>query len=572
MLTPNDMVNILRGACRIAVLAIFAGQYSCIDKQYDLSDLDTDDITIGNELTLPLGTGIISAGDIINIGDNDEITVDDAGNYVARYSGEIDVDMPGGVGFGDSDFPESRLDITLGPDENLNDYPEDTEIALSESAVELNLTTDDIARLDSVLFDNRNGASRLGLELSVDNLRLDGGNAEVVFRASFPEGYRLAAETGQDGSFTGSEYVCTIPVRELAGRQKTIRLLLQKAVVGTDDRIVYNASLRIKKGSSLSVSGAPELRIAGGISSPDYRVIYGLIDDHFTAGQVDIATEGLDDLFDGDDNVLSFADPRIRLTAHSNIGIPLQASFGMTSVNDRTGATESVTADRIAMNAPGVYGQTAVSNIWLGASDRDVPVEYTFTACPVNDLIRISPDDIAIRTEVRTDTSLADSRACFYPKDAFARIAYTAEIPLAPAADFRGQTDQTVDEVFDADLVDYLFSGGSAEIYGRVTNSLPLNFDMNLIVTDAADVPVGIDFVPQKVKGSGQGTDGAVSDVSFAITEADMPKMKNARNLRIRLEAYCDDALAGRHLRPDQQAKLALKLRKSGGINISTNE
>ena len=59
------MVNILRGACRIAVLAIFAGQYSCIDKQYDLSDLDTDDITIGNDLTLPLGTGVISAGDII---------------------------------------------------------------------------------------------------------------------------------------------------------------------------------------------------------------------------------------------------------------------------------------------------------------------------------------------------------------------------------------------------------------------------------------------------------------------------------------------------------------------------
>ncbi len=133
--------------------------------------------------------------------------------------------------------------------------------------------------------------------------------------------------------------------------RKTVRLLLQKAVVGADDRIAYNASLRIKKGSSLSVSGvrAPNFR---GISSPDFRVIYGLIDDNFTAGQVDIATEGLDDLFDGDDNVLSFADPRIRLTAQSNIGIPLRASFAMTSVNDRSGATESVTVDRITMNAP----------------------------------------------------------------------------------------------------------------------------------------------------------------------------------------------------------------------------
>ena len=91
-----------------------------------------------------------------------------------------------------------------------------------------------------------------------------------------------------DGKMCIRDSTCTIPMRELAGSQKTVRLLLQKAVVGADDRIAYNASLRIKKGSSLSVSGSPGLRISGGISSPDFRVIYGLIDDNFTAGQVDI--------------------------------------------------------------------------------------------------------------------------------------------------------------------------------------------------------------------------------------------------------------------------------------------
>ena len=77
--------------------------------------MDTDDATIGNELTLPLGTGIIAAGDIVHIEDNDEITVDDAGNYVARYSGQIGVDMPGEIGIGESCFSESRLDIPLAP-------------------------------------------------------------------------------------------------------------------------------------------------------------------------------------------------------------------------------------------------------------------------------------------------------------------------------------------------------------------------------------------------------------------------------------------------------------------------
>ena len=161
-------------------------------------------------------------------------------------------------------------------------------------------------------------------------------------------------------------------MRELNGRPKSVRLLLQKAVVGTDDRIVYSASLRIKKNASPSVSGIPGLRIAGGISSPDYQVIYGLIDDKITTEPVDIETEGLDDLFDGEDGVLSFADPHIRLTTYTNVGIPLQASLAMSSVNSRSGATESVAADRIALNAPDAYGQTAASDIWLGASDRDV--------------------------------------------------------------------------------------------------------------------------------------------------------------------------------------------------------
>ena len=57
-------------------------------------------------------------------------------------------------------------------------------------------------------------------------------------------------------------------MRELAGSQKTVRLLLQKAVVGADDRIAYNASLRIKKGSSLSVSGSPGSEFQGGSRRP----------------------------------------------------------------------------------------------------------------------------------------------------------------------------------------------------------------------------------------------------------------------------------------------------------------
>ena len=159
----------LRCACRIAAFAIFAGQYSCIDKQYDLSDLDTDDVD-HRQRAHPTARKRESSrpGDIVHIEDNEEITVDDAGNYVARYSGEIGVDMPGEIGIGESCFSQSRLDIPLAPAGSPYDYPEDARDRTRRILRRISTpATSNIVRLDSGLFDNRNGASRLELKLSV---------------------------------------------------------------------------------------------------------------------------------------------------------------------------------------------------------------------------------------------------------------------------------------------------------------------------------------------------------------------------------------------------------------------
>lgn len=558
------MIYLIRRLLWTAVLWASAALFSCVDKDYDLTDVDTDEIAVGDQLVLPLGSGVISADDLLDVKKNDEVKVDGDGNYVLSYSGQIEIDPPAELGFSDSRFQAVELGIpgSLPPD--AGDFESDGRIVFDAGECDLTFETSDIARLDSVWFDTERGRSRLYFDLSCRDIRLDRGEAALHFTAVFPKGCRLVPEDAGSGSFSGNEYSCTVPFAELR-TGKRIGLRLETAVVGTDDRIAYGAELLVKKGSSISVAGTPAVQIGGGLASPDYQVIFGQVESRFSGQSVDISTQGLSDLFEGDDNVLSFADPRIRLEAVSGIGIPMQASFRFESVNDRSGQTQTESVEHISIDAPRNVGETAETNLWLGSVQAGVKPPYEFVRCEINDLIRISPDRIFIDTEVAPDADAAGLR--FFSKGASARVGYTAEIPLAPAADFRARTDQRVDDVFDKDLIDYLFSGGTVEISGTVENSLPVNFSMNLIIADANDQSVGIRFEPRTVLGSPDGT-AVSSSVTYTITRQDMPKMETARNLRIALDAYADDKLAGRSLRPDQQAKLILKVRKTGGILI----
>ncbi|MEG0038737.1 DUF4621 domain-containing protein [Bacteroides neonati] len=72
----------------IVALSFFT---SCVDSKYNLGDLNTDDITVGNEWSIPLGTGVIKVDEVIDLEQVVELKTTPEGNYYMRFEDFVDV-------------------------------------------------------------------------------------------------------------------------------------------------------------------------------------------------------------------------------------------------------------------------------------------------------------------------------------------------------------------------------------------------------------------------------------------------------------------------------------------------
>ena len=362
---------------------------ACVDNDYDLSGVDTDDVAIGDEWVAPLGTGVISIEKLIDFEKVREIETDVKGNYIARYSGNLHADLTGFI-----------------PDE----FSQNTK--------------------------------------------------------------------------AGNTYVS-----------------------------VADASIDLME----------------------------------TMG-----------LFNANDLVLSLVDPRIKVETKSNVPASINSLLSIESLKDEEHVSTFIDFEFTSLD----------NKLWIGADEDVVPQGYIFKENKeLGNLIKIAPE--VMKLDLGLDLSSLDIASL--PENPNVTLDYTVEIPFAPAKDFRAILNQSIDDAFDEDFVDYVFSGGTATISGKVKNGFPLGFSMNLIITDEMNRPVGIVFTPQQVAActvSGE----SESTISFLITEQDMKKMATARNIQIELEAKGDSAAEGICLNKNQKIDLDLKLKKTGGIVIDSSK
>lgn len=362
---------------------------SCVDSKYDLSDVDTDDVTIGDEWVAPLGTGVISIEKLIDFETVNEITTDPQGNYIARYSGNLKANLTGFI----------------------------------------------------------------------------------------PRAYTLDSKAGN---------------------------------------------------SYVSVADA----------SIDLRETMGL--------------------FDANDLVLSLVDPRIKVETRSNVPASINSSLSIESQKGNENMSTSIDFEFTSLD----------NKLWIGADRNAVSQGYVFIDNKdLGNLIKIAPE--VMKLDLGLDLSSLEIASL--PENPNVSLDYTVEIPFAPAKDFKATLSQSIDDAFDEDFVDYVFSGGTATISGKVKNGFPLGFSMNLVITDQTDRPVGIRFTPQQVAAC-TATGESESTISFLITEQDMDKMNMAKNIRIELEARGDALVEGISLNKNQKIALDLKLKKTGGIVIDSSK
>ncbi|WP_165156367.1 DUF4621 domain-containing protein [Parabacteroides sp. ZJ-118] len=255
----------------------------------------------------------------------------------------------------------------------------------------------------------------------------------------------------------------------------------------------------------------------------------------------EITTGDIDGLFDGD-FVLALTDPHITLKSDVTKA-SLDCNLSIEAEN--AGKKESASSD---------FTLSAVSPaIWIGPLDPKTDAFKFIKNEQLPGIVQIVPQKIRLALS-------ADSEQWMNaPMDALSELRYAVELPLAPAPEFSAVSVERIENAFDEDFVDYIFSDGSARIYGEVTNEMPFDMSVEMVILDENDVPVGIQLPAQDVKGPS-------GEVVFEITKEDMPKMKDARHIDLRLHLTGRDQ--GEALKKGQKTTFNLKLEKEGGISI----
>ncbi|OAV75745.1 hypothetical protein Barb7_00603 [Bacteroidales bacterium Barb7] len=294
--------------------------------------------------------------------------------------------------------------------------------------------------------------------------------------------------------------------------------------------------------------------------SLDYDVPVGATGDlgrTFPIVKQSVKLKGLDELFQGDDNVLSFADPRIKLTTYSTAGTPLNVNLTFESVNGSNGKKAETNVNFRLNDPASPFPKTDTSKIWIGANLDKMEDGYKHAPNDkLNDLLSITPSLINLNGSIATDVTPTS-------KGAYTNIIYEVEVPLAPSPLFKAKISETMEDVFSEDLIDLLFASGEVVLSGTVSNGMPLDLLLNLIITDEKGKPVGIDFEKQDIKSF-----ASKAPVSFTIKEKDMKKMAEAKGIILEFEAKGSEKAEGRCISPDQKVELVLNFKKTGGIAI----
>lgn len=304
--------------------------------------------------------------------------------------------------------------------------------------------------------------------------------------------------------------------------------------VEVDDVIkVYKVpSIKIEEDGSYTARYEKELNI---VQVPGVDVGIPLTDNYepIASGTVDL--KDLQDLFD-EGFVLGLADPHILLNSELTTG-DIDCQFTIEGGESRATANFVLEKDK--------------PNAWIGPNESSVKEGYIFAGCKeLPSVIENIPATIELNLLGKKKTT---------DNVSISSIGYELEIPLVPSASFQAVTTEHVKDAFDESFVDYLFSGGTATIFGTVTNTMPFDLSIIMKIVDSYGRPLDIVFPEQEIKGN-------TGEFSFEIKSEDMYKMVNAKDIQFVME------LSGREqpeaLKTNQKISLELKLKKTGGISI----
>lgn len=546
-------------------LVVMSGMlsFSCIDKTFDMESLSTKMELFSESMDFPIGKTTIYLDSVISGLDADTTVLRvENGVYVFRYAGSMD--MSGLT----NELSGFSLEPMTGVSGKVNmfdatglstpyDIPPMVYSYNGSASITLPTFSTNLITVDSVVLKNTFMQIRLG------NTGLGGTKLSESIQATF------TAQGNGAVYYVDGNPATTWTVR--MGETKQVEIRKLRLTGGTD-------SLTLNEAVTMSILTAGDVTAEQPVqttldytitmSPVDFDVVYGKVDYELGNTPLDpINFDALGDLL-GDNDVLSFYNPTIKVTTTGNLGVPVDINLNMSTTNSTTGNTASLTNTILKMQPASAPGETKVNNFVIDNRNG------------TDDLFKINPDRINMEYSVKTDLNTTNNH--FIAKNSTLSMDYAMEIPLQFGSDLNLNISQTMDSpVGDLGILDDqddLVLGLSLKVNNRIPLGLrvqltALNEDSVDLFTAMSETIAAAPVDPL----TGKATGVSETTTSIDLTSTQINLLKQTKQFRVGFVITAAGQGSYVSVQQDDYIDIKVALKTEGGLiidpsNLSTDE
>lgn len=559
-----------------AVLA--SGLTSCVNEEYDVSNINSEITLAGNGLTLPLGsTKQLTIKNVLKDMDMDMLRVQEDGSYAIGVKDELDLTsvLPdlGGMGHVDDIKVSSNMTIPMFKG-NMNvdlgkfevEVKDDFEFVVLQSS----FASDAVTGVETIMFED----ACLDISFAFSNLPsfAAGKEMSVDFNITLPEEMILdESDERVDGNVVRVSSVIkngnlsVAPVKILAMDLSKYDLTEGEDLLGkVEVDGVFHVATTISSGSQ---GGTSDMKISVAVKNLSVEKMVAHVQYEIDGTEQHIAMDGFPDFMKDDSFVLDVAHPHIMIKAATNMGIPASGELMIIPVADGVAHKEDMIDVYLTLPKSESSDKTASVTYWLGDDSKLCPKGCTFVKADISKLIKKIPDEFLFKLSSSTDQ--VEDCVLEPAADYIFDIDYDFVLPLDFGKDLHMEMTDTITDL--SGLFGQIFEKNSVKISGDVTSCLPIQLDLNIELLDAkgkvikTETPVKQTIAACKADGT-----PSVSPLSLTVDVADGASVQNVDAMKVSFVVSAPNASGP--VKEDDYVQANLKLALPEGITIDLDE
>lgn len=570
---------------------------SCIQKEYEVNDLDLTVNVGGDSLALPLGaTDTIYARTLL----------DNAGEGVDAFlkelaDGTLAIRQDGGFGMEVPDVAAERLalpnfdgesvcELTFGALAASADAASGTPAVLTASVKSVGLTapvadalpvstslTDvptEVKRLDYVALAQE---AALVFTFEVPTLKAHPElEVKMDVLVDLPDYVRLAESVDLENgklrvraTFEGGRWTQSV---SLAGFDFS-QFPIADGQMSITGEMVYagNMDLTADDPSQLAVWDGQTIGM-----DARYEVTHlmpvrfeGLFEPAIDPVVETVTFGDIPDMLTGDETVFDFAAPYLLLSVPTNIGIALQNELTVTPLVQ--GVPQTDQAAKVRLTLPARLDARMDTTRYYLAKERptQLPDGFEFLAFDLAGLLHRIPE--ALQIEVATHADAASEMVYDFTAHYTAAVDYDFIVPMAFGEDLHLSLGDTLSAL--PDIINEILSKNVLRLGGEVQNSLPMDLTLSVVALDDKGEEVPMETEPQLIKAGTPAGEAVTSPLALTLGDrTGIVDTRPVRALALQFTMTTGQGNAGVPVKATSWVRAVLKAEIPGGITVDLEE